>query len=216
MEWIRDPERRQQMEYSTQLLGFTPDSLVDTIIGDASASVRRNLEAAKRKCAEAFDGKVDAGELDAAFESIESRCVEATERAFYKFGCYLRTNVLTVPPEVLLPGDELRAREEEPFNAGDLAAAEEKFSGLCQKVRNAKLERAMLRNKLAGLREVRRRQEAVIERAKKLAEEAKVARQLEKEVAALDEKTRQVEKAVGEMADGVEKRANEAKRRRIE
>jgi hypothetical protein len=33
---------------------------------------------------------VDPSELDSCFASVEDRYVEATEKVFYKFGCYLR------------------------------------------------------------------------------------------------------------------------------
>ena len=78
--------------------------------------------------------------------------MEATERIFYRFGCYLRSQVLTVPPEILLPEDEVHSDPERAqYDGADLHSAEDKFRNLCQKVRNAKLERAVLRNKVKNL-----------------------------------------------------------------
>ena len=78
--------------------------------------------------------------------------MEVTERIFYRFGCYLRSQVLTVPPEILLPEDEVHSDPERAqYDGADLHSAEDKFRNLCQKVRNAKLERAVLRNKVKNL-----------------------------------------------------------------
>ena len=90
--------------------------------------------------------------MNKCFSAAEEKYLEATERIFYKFGCYLRSQVLTVPPEILLPEDEVHADPERAqYDGADLHSAEDKFRNLCQKVRNAKLERAVLRNKVKNL-----------------------------------------------------------------
>ena len=90
--------------------------------------------------------------MDKCFAAAEEKYLETTERIFYKFGCYLRSQVLTVPPEILLPEDEVHADPERAqYDGADLHSAEDKFRNLCQKVRNAKLERAVLRNKVKNL-----------------------------------------------------------------
>lgn len=44
MEDLKDPAKRMEMEYATQFFGFPPESLVDTMIGDATAAVQDYLE----------------------------------------------------------------------------------------------------------------------------------------------------------------------------
>ena len=180
MDQIVDPRKREQMEYSAQFFGFSPDSFIDTLIGDCTEIVSGNLQAnyqlspnilhvvetlfnamisfmhlfqsAKKRCLEAFEGKVLEGEVDKCFAEAEEKYLEATERIFYKFGLYLRSQVLTVPPEILLPEDEVHSDPERAqYDGADLHSAEDKFRNLCQKVRNAKLERAVLRNKVKNL-----------------------------------------------------------------
>ena len=45
MDQIVDPRSRAQMEYSAQFFGFSPDSFIDTILGDCAEIVSGNLQA---------------------------------------------------------------------------------------------------------------------------------------------------------------------------
>ena len=45
MDQIVDPRKREQMEYSTQFFGFSPDSFIDTMIGDCTEIVSGHLQA---------------------------------------------------------------------------------------------------------------------------------------------------------------------------
>jgi hypothetical protein len=47
MDQIVDSTKRSQLEYSTQFFGFSPDSLIDTIIGDATEIAKSNIEVSK-------------------------------------------------------------------------------------------------------------------------------------------------------------------------
>jgi hypothetical protein len=63
-----------------------------------------------------------------------------------------RSSILTIPADLLLPEDAAHGEPgRDHYDGGDLDSATEKFSSLCQKVQNAKLERAMLRRKLQAL-----------------------------------------------------------------
>ena len=105
MEDYSDLSKRRRMEYATQFLGFPPDSLVDTLIGDATDVVAANLKAAKQQISASYGAKVSQAELAEAFDAIQGRYVEAVEKIYYKFGSYLKENILNVPEDVLLPTD---------------------------------------------------------------------------------------------------------------
>lgn len=40
-----DPRKREQMEYSAQFFGFSPDSFIDVMIGDCTEVVSGHLQA---------------------------------------------------------------------------------------------------------------------------------------------------------------------------
>ena len=44
MDDLSNVTKRQEIEYATQFFGFPPDSLVDTLIGDATEIAKENLQ----------------------------------------------------------------------------------------------------------------------------------------------------------------------------
>lgn len=44
MDDLSNVTKRQEIEYATQFFGFPPDSLVDTLIGDATEIAKDNLQ----------------------------------------------------------------------------------------------------------------------------------------------------------------------------
>ena len=64
-----------------------------------------------------------------------------------------RQNILLIPEDVVLPEDSVHANVERDICDGkELTSANETFDNLCEKVRNAKLTRAILRDKLKNLK----------------------------------------------------------------
>ena len=45
MDQLVDPNKRAQMEYSAQFFGFSPDSFIDTMIGNCTEIVESHLQA---------------------------------------------------------------------------------------------------------------------------------------------------------------------------
>merc|ERR1712066_36418 len=213
MDQLVDTNKRAQMEYSTQFFGFSPDSFIDTMIGNCTEIVESHLQSAKKRCLEAFEGKVLESDVDERFAAANERYIEATERIFYKFGCYLRSQVLSVPPEILLPEDSVHANPERAqYDGADQRSAEDKFESICQKVKNAKLERAVLRNKVKNLEEVHKHLEVVLRRAKAVERNEKMSKQIAEKSMEAARKSEVVEKAI----EALEKNLNMKRKYGIE
>jgi len=96
-EELADETNRRQMEYSTQFFGYTPDSLVDTVVGDVSDAVAANLKAAKKHSLAQFEGTASEQEVEEAFRRLTERYTEQVERIYFKFGAYVKDKILNVP-----------------------------------------------------------------------------------------------------------------------
>ncbi len=174
---LGDRAKRRQIEYATQFFGYTPDSLVDSLLGDVADIVAVNLKAAKRHILDKFAGKVTEQEMEEAFAAISDRYSQGSEAIFSKFGCYLREKILTVPEHVLLPEDAAHGKKTSSSSAADgseLTAALERFDLLCARAKEAKVKRAMLTANRENLRAILERQEKALKKMRALKERSKV------------------------------------------
>lgn len=77
--------------------------------------------------------------MESAFQAIEEQYVEATEKIYYKFGLYLKNNILNIPKDILFPEDAVH--REVKCSGDDLKAAIQKLDNMCSKIKRAKMEK---------------------------------------------------------------------------
>ena len=101
----------------------------------------------KKKLLTDFSGKVTEEEINASFKMIEEKYAESTEKIYYfKFGKYLKDNILAIPKDLLLAEDKAHGEAgKESVDASDAERATNEFEKDCEKVKNAKFIRAALR-----------------------------------------------------------------------
>ena len=106
--------------------------------------------------------------MDEVFINIKSTCVSNTEEIFYKFGKYLKKNILAIPSNIVLPEDYPHIEPEgRNYNSHQLQEDLAQTKKLHQEILNAKYQEAVLKNKLANLQIVAKRQQDLVEQAKK-------------------------------------------------
>lgn len=175
MDNYSDPSKRRQMEYATQIFGYTPDSLVDTILGDVTEIVSVKYRAARRHVLNEFKEKgVEEKELEESFARIQERAVEGAEKVYFKLGCYLKDKILVVPEHVLLEEDSAAHADGPGVDGADLTAAKQRFDGLCKAAGEAKIRRAALLASKKNLETVLERQKKVLDRMRALREKSAV------------------------------------------
>lgn len=74
-----------------------------------------------------------------------------------KVGVYLKENILTIPPHVLLPEDRCHSKV---FTAADRIRFEQLAENTVQKIKNAKYKNAVLKGKAQNLKQVREEEES--------------------------------------------------------
>jgi len=168
---LTDVTKRRQMEYATQFFGYTPDSLVDVLVGDVSDIVSENLRGAKKHTAGQFPA-VSEEELEEAFKTLSERFSESAERIFFKFGAYLKDKILTIPNSVLLPEDKVH--ESCQMDGAESSVGKENVDLLCRRLKVAKLRIAILKARKEELEQVLKRQDELLKKAKEVQRKAQV------------------------------------------
>ena len=193
MDDYSNPKVRIRAEYDTQFFGFPPESLIDTLLGDAKEICEENLLAAKKRVEKVFGDKVAKKELDECFDKIIQNYAESTEKIYEKFGRYAKDHLLRIPDQVLLPEDRVHAAAEtgkkNAEDSSDVAAAQEKFDLLVKRVKEAKVRKVLLETKIADLKRIRERQEKVtIPMSEELKENLKMRHLLAQKVETVEKK----------------------------
>lgn len=138
-------------------------------------------------------------QLEESFKTIDERYQELTETIYYKFACFLKHNVFHLPRDFLLPSDKVHASSVNADGA-DMKLAEERFNKKCDAIKVAKVEKAVLGNRIRNLKLVKERQNLLLQRAKNLKQSRRVshliheeADKMAKKLDILSEKMRQIE-----------------------
>ena len=132
-----------------------------------TANILTLFQAAKERIASEFVGKVNKKELDEGFVNIKSTYVSNTEEIFYKFGKYLKKNILAIPSDIVLPEDHPHIEPEgRNYNSHQLQEDLAQTKKLHQEILNAMYQKAVLKTKLANLQIVANRQQDLVKQAK--------------------------------------------------
>ena len=111
-----------------------------------TANILTLFQAAKERIASEFVGKVNKKELDEGFGNIKSTYVSNTEEIFYKFGKYLKKNILAIPSNIVLPEDHPHIEPEgRNYNSHQLQEDLAQTKKLHQEILNAMYQKAVLK-----------------------------------------------------------------------
>ena len=216
MEDLSNPKQRSRIEYAAQWFGFPPDSLVDTIIGDCTEIVSANLEEAKKHILKEFGQNVDKSVLDQSMKDIEGRMVEATEKVYFKLGCYAKENILTIPDDIILPDDALyHGKSEANVDVSDSKAAFESFNALCKRIKAAKVEKFKMQEKIQNFKQILERQNQLLRKVRALKQSEKFIQEGEKESLKMKEKLSELMPNLESLENNVNV-ANSANKRPLE
>lgn len=155
------PAQRRQLEYATQHFGFTPDSLTDTITTFALENLTGVMETMQSHCIKVFAKKVPESEMRESFSLIHEKFTSSTEGVLDDMSTYAKKNILTVPPNIVLPEDRVFLNSKSTgagYSADQMVEDINYFDRLLATSKTLRYKLAILEAKLSNLKRVREAQ----------------------------------------------------------
>jgi len=150
---VMDPssKKTREYEYETQFFGFTPDSFVNGVynaVNDYVIDCFQELEDLI-KSEPSLSGSATQEQLHAGIDKMTKNFYKSIDESFDRFEIYVKKNILTIPPHVLLPEDKVHS--DHLYTMEDEKKVDKEIEELERKIKAAKYVNTALKQEIKDL-----------------------------------------------------------------